>query len=185
MPYSVYYRGEIQIHPPLSEEHTAAVLAFSKKERNVLTEPIFARVAASEEPDLPGYADLFDISEDRSAILPYDGENEHGLRLWLLLLAEHFLGPLGYVLNGEVSWDADNDVEDRGCIFVKDNVVEAVDDVILNPGPSWSSDHYADERLKQIIRDLIESADDTGCSEDLTVVSRKYVDYLHQALPKL
>jgi hypothetical protein len=101
-----------------------------------------------------------------------------------VLLAEHFLGPLGYVLNGQVSWEA-SDVEDRGCIFVKENVVEAVDDVILNAGPSWSSDHYADERLKQIIQDLVDSADDTGCSEDLTVVSRKYVDYLQQTLPKI
>jgi hypothetical protein len=106
------------------------------------------------------------------------------LRLWLVLLVEHFLGPLGYVLNGEVSWNGD-EVEDRGSIFVKDNAVEAVDDVIFNAGPSWSSDHYADERLKEIIRDLVESADDTGCSEDLTVVSRKYVDYLKQTLPRL
>jgi hypothetical protein len=185
MSYPVYYRGELHIAPPLSEEHAATVLAFSRKEHNDLTEPIFARVAVSEEPDLPGYANLFEISEDRSTILPYDGESEHGLRLWLLLLAQHFLGPRGYVLNGEVSWDADNDVEDRGCIFVKDNVVEAVDDVILNPGPSWSSDYSADERSKQIPQDLVDSADDTGCSEDLTVVSRKYVGYLRQALPKL
>ncbi len=184
MSYSVYYRGEIHVDPPLAEVHAAAVLAFSKKERNDLTEPILAKVAASEEPDLPGYADLFYISEDRSTILPDEDESDHGLRLWLELLVQHFLGPLGYVLNGEVSWEAD-DVDDHGCIFVKDNAVEAVDDVILNPGPSWSSDHYADERLKQIIQDLIESADDMGCTEDLTVVSRKYVDYLHQALPKL
>ena len=185
MSYPVYYQGEIHIAPPLSEEHATTVLAFSRKERNELTEPIFARVAASEEPDLPGYANLFDISEDRSTILPCDVESEHGLRLWLLLLAEHFLGSLGYVLNGEVYWDAANDVEDRGCIFVKDNVVEAVDDVMLNPGPSWSSDHFADERLKQILQHLVDSADHTGCSEELTVVSRKYVGYLQQALPKL
>jgi hypothetical protein len=184
MPYSVYYRGEITISPPLSEEHAAVVLAFSKKEHNELIEPIFARIAASEEPDLPGYSDLFDISDDRSTILPYEGESDHGLRLWLVLLAEHFLGPLGYVLNGEVSWDAD-DVEDRGWIFVKDNVVEAVDDVIVNAGPSWSSGHYADERLKQTIQDLVDSADNTGCSEDLMVVSRKYVDLLEPALPKI
>jgi hypothetical protein len=128
MPHPVYYCGEVHIHPPLSEEHAAAVLAFSRKERNELTEPIFARVAASEEPDLPGYADLFDISEDRSTILPNEGESDHGLRLWLLLLAQHYLVPLGYVMNGEVSWGADNDGEDRGCIFMKDNVVEAVED---------------------------------------------------------
>jgi hypothetical protein len=55
----------------------------------------------------------------------------------------------------------------------------------LAAGPSWSSGHYADERLKQTIQDLVDSADDTGCSEDLTVVSRKYVDHLKQALPEL
>lgn len=53
MSYPVYYRGEIHIAPPLSEEHAAAVLAFSRKDRTELTEPIFARVAASEEPTCP------------------------------------------------------------------------------------------------------------------------------------
>ena len=78
-------------------------------------------------------------------------------------------------------------MEDRGCIFVKDNAVEAVDDVLLNPGPSWSSDHFADERLKQILQDLVDSADDTGCSEELSEVRSHgpYVGYLQQALPKL
>ena len=184
MSYCVYYRGSISIAPPLSEEHAAIVRAFSRKVHNELTEPIFTRIAASEEPDLPGYSALFDVSEDRATILPEEDESDHGLRLWLVLLAQHFLGPLGYVLNGEVSWDAD-EIEDRGCIFVKDNVVEAVDDIILNAGPSWSSYHYVDERLKQVIQDLVESADDTGCSEDLTVVSRKYVDYLQHTLPNL
>ena len=36
MPYSVYYRGEITISPPLTEEHAAVVLAFSRKEYNDL-----------------------------------------------------------------------------------------------------------------------------------------------------
>jgi hypothetical protein len=184
MPYCVYYRGEIRINPPLSEEHAAAVLAFSKGEHNPLSEPIFARVAASSEPDLPGYADLFDLSEDRSTILPAEDESSHGLRLWLVLLAQHFLAPLGYVLNGEVSWEA-SEVHDRGCIFVKDNAVEAEDDVILNPGPSWSPEHYADERLKHLIQNLIDSADNTGCSEDLTVVSRDSVESLRRALTTL
>ena len=101
-----------------------------------------------------------------------------------MLLVEHFLEPHGYLLNGEVSWDAD-DVNDRGSIFVKDNLIEDVEDVIVNAGPSWSPDHYSDARLKQVIQDLVDSADDTGCSEDLTVVSAKYVEYLREALPKL
>jgi hypothetical protein len=101
-----------------------------------------------------------------------------------MLLVEHFVAPLGYLLNGEVSWDAD-DVNDRGSIFVKDNLIEDVEDVIVNAGPSWSPDHYSDTRLKQAIQALVDSADSAGCSEDLTVVSAKYVEYLREALPKL
>jgi hypothetical protein len=59
-----------------------------------------------------------------------------GLRLWLLLLIEHVLEPLGYKLNGDVSWTADED-DDRGTIYVKDNLVETIEDVISNEGPSW------------------------------------------------
>ena len=184
MPYSVYYRGEITISPPLTEEHAAVVATFARKECNQLTKPIFARIAASPGPDLPAYWDLFDISEDRATILPDEDESSHGLRLCLMLLVEHYLAPLGYVLNGEVSWDAD-DVNDRGCIFVKDNLIEDVDDVIVNAGPTWSPDHYADTRLKQVLQDLVDSADDAGCTEDLTVVSAKYVEYLREALPTL
>lgn len=182
--YSVYYRGEITISPPLTEEYAAVVLAFAKEERNQLTKPIFARIAASPEPDLPGHWNLFDISEDRAAILPDEDESSHGLRLCLMLLVDHYLAPLGYLLNGEVSWDAD-DANDRGCIFIKDNLIEDVDDVIVTPGPSWSPDHYVDARLKRVIQDLVESADDSGCSDDLTVVSAKCVEYLRAALPKL
>lgn len=184
MPYSVYYRGEITISPPLTEEHATAVLAFARKECNRLTKLIFARIAASPEPDLPAYWDLFDISEDRTTILPDEDESSHGLRLCLMLLVEHYLAPLGYLLNGEVSWDAD-DVNDRGCIFIKDNLIEDVDDVIVNPGPSWSPDHYVDTDLKKVIQDLVDSSDDAGCTDDLTVVSAKYVEYLRAALPKL
>jgi hypothetical protein len=184
MSYSVYYRGEIKISPPLTEEHAAVVVAFSRKEYNDLTKAIFAKIAASPGEDLPAYMDVFDISEDRTTILPEEDESGHGLRLCLVLLVEHFLAPHGYVLNGEVSWDAD-DVNDRGSIFVKDNLIEDVDDVIVNAGPSWSPDHYADAGLKQVIRDLVDSADDAGCSEDLTVVAAKYVEYLREALPKL
>ncbi len=37
--------------------------------------------------------------------------------------------------------------------------------------------HYADPRLKQVIQDLIDSADGAGCTEDLTVASSKYIEY--------
>lgn len=184
MPYFVYYRGEITISPPLTEEHAAVVLAFSRKEYNDLTKAVFAEIAASPGEDLAAYMDVFGISEDRTTILPDEDESCHGLRRCLVLLVEHYLAPLGYVMNGEVSWEGE-DVNDRGSIFVKDNLIEDVDDLIVNAGPSWSPDHYADTRLKQVLQDLVDSADDAGCSEDLAVVSAKYVEYLREVLPKL
>lgn len=45
--------------------------------------------------------------------------------------------------------------------------------------------HYADPRLKQVIQDLIDSAGGAGCTEDLTVASSKYVEYLRETLPNL
>lgn len=184
MSYPVYHDGEITIQPRLTKEHAAVVLAFSRREYNLFTEPIFARVETSAAPYLPWSTGLFNLSEDRSRILPEEDESGHDLRVWIALLIEHYLSPLGYVLNGTVTWETDH-IDDRGCIFVKDNVVEDVFDVVVNPGPSWEPRHYADDRLKQILRELVDSSDDTGCTEDLTVVEAKYVTYLREALRKL
>jgi len=184
MGYSVYYTGEVSVAPPLSEEHTAAVMALSKFERTDTTNPILAAIAASAEPDLPGYGGLLEVAGEGSLIVPEEGESRHGVRLWLRLLIEHFLGSLGYVLEGVIEWAGD-DPEDRGCIFVSNNLVEAVDDLIVNAGPSWSPSHYIDDGLKATLRVLVDSADNTGCSPDLTVVSAKEVEALTVALQML
>jgi hypothetical protein len=44
---------------------------------------------------------------------------------WLEYLIEHFLTQWGYQLNGRIKWQGD-DEEDRGSIFVRDNVVRSV-----------------------------------------------------------
>ena len=184
MGYKVYYRGEIQVSPPLTREHAALVLAFSSGERTQLTEAIYKSVAASSNPDLPGHADLFELSEDRSVILPDENESRHGFQLWLVLAIEHILEPLGYKLTGEVSWTAEDD-DDRGTIFVKDNAVETIDDVVFNEGPSWAPEHYVDDRLKKLLQELVDSADNTGCTPDLTVVSAKPVEAIRQTLARI
>jgi hypothetical protein len=159
------------------------VRAFFNLEQTELTQSLFAAIAASEEPDLPWYGGLLDVSEDRASLVPEEGQSNHGVRLWLRLLVEHFLAPKGYVLNGEVLWEGDG-FDDSGCIYVKDNQVEAVDDLIFNAGPSWALNHYADDGLKQAIRDLLESADNTGCSPDLTVVEAKHIETVRALLPE-
>jgi hypothetical protein len=50
---------------------------------------------------------------------------------WLQYLIDHFLGPWGYLLNGEMQWAGENE-SDRGTILVKDNQVTVLPD---EPGP--------------------------------------------------
>jgi hypothetical protein len=183
MGYDVYYNGEVAVTPALTEGDAAVVRAGTNLEDTEETRVLFAAIAASPEPDLPHHAGLLTISEDREFILPDQDESRHGFRLWLKLVVEHYLAPRGYVLNGEVTWEGE-DRDDSGTIFVKDNQVEAVDDLIFNAGPSWAPNHFADDQLKQAIRDLLESEDDTGCTDDLTVVEARHVETVRSLLPE-
>src|SRR5882757_9799059 len=121
MGYPVYYTGELQVSPPLTEEDASVLLAVANLEKTEEARAVFAVIKASSEPDLPYHSGLLEVSEDRTLIVPEDDESRHGLRMWLVLLIEYFLEPRGYVLNGEIWWTAEDDREDRGCIYVKDN----------------------------------------------------------------
>lgn len=103
---------------------------------------------------------------------------------WLRLLAKHFLALCGYVLNGEVTWTTEQS-DDRGCIFVKDNQIEIVEDIIVNPGPSWAPEHFIDRSSFESMRSLVDLADNEGCSPDLTVVLAAPITALRETLPKL
>jgi hypothetical protein len=70
----------------------------------------------------PGLWCQWTPSEDRTAIVWDGGEKFYSYGEWLEYLIEHFLGPWGYVLNGEMRWLGEAD-EDRGTIRVADNVV--------------------------------------------------------------
>jgi hypothetical protein len=183
MGYDVYYNGEVSVTPPLTEGDAAVLRAATNLERTDETRALFAAIAASPEPDLPYHAGLLEVSEDREFILPEQDESRHGFRMWLRLLIEHYLAPRGYVLEGEVTWEGE-DRDDCGTIFIKDNQVEAVDDQIFNAGPSWAPNHFADDHLKQAIRDLLDSADNTGCSPDLTVVSTAGLEAVRSRMPE-
>src|SRR5260370_2006813 len=121
MGYPVYYTGEVRVAPPWTEEDAAVLLAVANLRQTEEARAVFAAIKASPEPDLPYHAGLLEVSADRTCIVPEDGESRHGLRMWLLLLIENFLGSRGYILNGEIWWTADDDSEERVCIHVIDN----------------------------------------------------------------
>ena len=183
MGYDVYYNGEVTVTPALTEGDAAVVRAATNFDDTEETRALFAAIAASPEPDLPHHGGLLEISEDRECILPEQDESRHGFRMWLRLLIEHYLAPRGYVLEGEVTWQGE-DRDDCGTIFVKDNQVEAVDDLIFNAGPSWAPNHFVDDHLKQAIHDLFQSADNTGCSPELTVVDASGLEAVRSRMPE-
>ena len=183
MGYSMYYNGEITVSPILTETDAAIVRAVVEGERSEQTQAVFAAIAASPEPDLPWHTDLLTVSENRSLILPEEDESRPGFGMWLRLLLEHFLFPRGYVLNGQVSWEGE-DPDDRGILFVKENVIEIVDDLTFNAGPSWAPNHFASDELKQAVRELLDSADNAGCSTDLTVIASEQLEAVRSRLPK-
>jgi hypothetical protein len=182
MGYDVYYNGEVTVTPPLTEADATVLRAAANREDTEKTRAIFAAIAASQKPDLPGYTGLLEVSEDRGFILPEEDESRHGFRLWLRLLIDHYLAPRGYVLNGEVTWEGE-DRDDSGTIFVKDNQVEAVEDLIFNAGPSWAANHFADDQLKEAIRELLDSADNTDCSPDVTVIAATQLETVRSLMP--
>jgi hypothetical protein len=58
------------------------------------------------------------ISEARSKIA-CQGEQCHGLRLWLVHLVKHFFIHRATPSNGEISWDAFEDTEAAGAFTSK------------------------------------------------------------------
>ena len=183
MGYSMYYNGEITVSPTLTEADAAIARAVAEGERSEQTQAVFAAIAASPEPDLPWHTGLLTVSEDRNLILPEEDESRPGFGIWLRLLLDHFLSARGYILNGQISWEGE-DPDDRGTLFVKDNVIEIVDDLIFNAGPSWAPNHYASDELKQAVRELLDSADDAGCSKDLIVVGSEQLQAVRSRLPQ-
>ena len=177
MSYDVFYNGEISITPPLIEADAAIFVAIVMSERTEATGFFFDAITASEEPDLPAYEGLLELSDDNAKIIPEEGESCPGVGMWLRLLAQYFFSPRGYSLDGEIWWEG-NDADDRGCVFAQGQQVEVIDDHIVNAGPSWAPTPYASNDVKQAISDLVDSADDAGCSDDLTVVSAAKVEAL-------
>lgn len=80
------------------------------------------------------------IPNESGTALQWDGvEKFYDYVEWLQYLVVHFLKPWGYVLNGRVSWQGE-DNDDRGVIHVRNNDVRAVRSEIVDPDPDFDSE---------------------------------------------
>jgi len=64
-------------------------------------------------------------NEDGSALVWDEVEKFYYYVEWIEYLIEHFLRPWGLILDGEMTWQGEED-SDRGTLRIRNNVVEAI-----------------------------------------------------------
>ena len=151
MGYSVYYNGEIDISPELSDEHATLL-----DEALTKSNPALLGITAEDGQGLYHGCDWQLSGESR-------GEQDE----WLRLLIVRFFQPNGYTLSGEVSWEGAQS-GDTGVIYLDDNRVESVSDSITNAGPSWRP-QLPEPKVLELVRALRHSREMTLlCSPKVT-----------------
>jgi len=98
MGYSVYYNGEIDISPELSDEHATLM-----DEALAKSNPALLGITAEDWQGLYHGCD-WQLSGGRLSV---EGESRGEQDEWLRLLIVRFFQPNGYTLSGEVSWEGD------------------------------------------------------------------------------
>jgi hypothetical protein len=114
--------GEFTLDRPLTVEHKVTLEKFVEERH--------------EGGAYPAYPWCQWVPNDLGTAIQYTEEEVSGYYYteWLEYLIERFLAPWGYTLNGRVDWDGEEG-DDVGTIFVKDNVVKAVDAEIVIRDP--------------------------------------------------
>lgn len=180
-----FYSCAIRITPAVSDQDMHLLEALvsgedSPEARSVL-EAIESETAAAV--DVP--MGLLSLNHAQDGFTSQSDDAPELLAAWLRLIIRHFFEPRGYSIEGRIVWIEANDREASGCIFVHSSQVEIVeDDWLLNRGPSWSRAVVLNEELKQALRDLIDSSDATGCSDDLTVISVQALEQVRTYLDR-
>lgn len=137
MGYYTDLSGEFDVTPPLKEDDAQWIESRCRKE--------FLR----NEPDTPnaGYL-MWTPSVDRTAIRWDGAEGPREYVEWLQWLIDAHLAPLGYALNGDVTWDG-SESGDLGLIEVRNNVVNVRPGTIVYEGQEGSLSTVPSSRLAE------------------------------------
>lgn len=95
----------------------------------------------------PGLWCQWEITEDGTELVWDEGERFYHYIEWLQYMINNFFNPAGYILNGEVTWNGEDD-DDLGVIIVEDNNV-IVEYGIHVPTPR---DISSDIIIKEVLR---------------------------------
>lgn len=106
MGYSTDFYGEFRVTPPLTSEHRQELVDFAETDHRDGSTP---GIWCDWSPNAAGTAISWNGAEK---FYDYDA--------WLNYLIKRFLAPKGYVLNGEVKWQGEDD-GDVGKLCVTNN----------------------------------------------------------------
>lgn len=132
MGYHTFYSGELTIEPALTPEHL---------------EILRRLIDGSEDVFSPLPKELQEIAGELQGVLSepvaltadtlnFQGEGYWDFKEQFENLIARFFKPREYFLTGDFDWSGDDD-SDHGTVYVKDNQIEWVEDIVTNPGPSW------------------------------------------------
>lgn len=95
----------------------------------------------------PGLWCQWEITEDGTELVWDEGEKFYHYIEWLQYMINNFFNPAGYILNGEVTWNGEDD-DDLGVIIVEDN------NVIVEYGIHVPTPRYIDSDIliKEVLR---------------------------------
>lgn len=122
-PNGIYY------YPPekIPEDKISRKMSWEKPAENKMINNMFGQLvdisvtADSPAEGVPGYWCQWVINDDDE--LEWDGsEKFYAYDRWMEFLIKHFFAPEGYVLNGAIDFQGE-DQYDRGTMYVSDNVV--------------------------------------------------------------
>jgi hypothetical protein len=165
MGYDIYWNSDVQITPPLSEQYLAE-LKYILLDEDPCTQDVFTEVSFSPEVESMHRhfhgSDLkdrltweLDVASDSLPDLQYDTRwYADDAVAALKYLIQEFFKPGGYTLEGDLNWSGDA-CEDRGVLYIEGDKVEAVEDVIDNPGPSWKRERAKQAELSAAQRAVI------------------------------
>lgn len=122
MGYDTTFCGEFEITPALTTEHRDFLHEFSEDRH--------------DEKGFPGIWCNWEPNDDGTLLTWNEQEKFYMYVDWLQHLVDNYLKPWGYQITGEVFWYGDES-DDRGVIYAKDNMIEAVAATISYDPPSW------------------------------------------------
>lgn len=174
MRHETYLVGELAVSPALTADDQIILCNFGMHcpFPTITGEPL----KPTDSPFWPGTSEgglvhPLEVSLDgaRLSVAAHFPETDYFAN-WIEDVISSFFAPRKYSLSGRVHW-VGGGLDDRGTVYIRDNSIEDVKDVLHNPGPSWEPNPYVSDGFLGLTRALVLSADAAGCSDDLTVVS--------------